>query len=443
MRFSANPLSRPPEISSKSKSSPISTATDDTPTSATKAARRVWANNLKSEWERRGAHEEEYSLDLPTGPPPPAPSPAGFCTSYPPPPPVESFSLVFLRHVAMPRRCVGTTSIWRSSTGKGELREPRARRERRLPPARRLKRSASVWTSRDARPRKKNGEQVIVAAWARYERGWMDLLSGVIADGRQPTFYDIPWHVAMPARSFDELQASSIERFLLSPYHSTTKARKMQWHPDSHVTPNLPVGKGSNNQPESSAAPHVPVYPPHVRRTSDGIRAMQSPSTRRPFSPPSRHALSPPQRTPSERIIVAVTHDAENYVVVDITGQTDAQAIRERIPSKLHIPDDLHPSFAIYLTELGGFAIGGALDNNQLLNDCQHFGDDRGSLKFLAQRADAPTDDVDIPVMPPSNASVPPLLPSLSTFSPGAMRIPPCPVAPETPHLPAIVPPST
>ncbi|KAG9076946.1 hypothetical protein FS749_011214 [Ceratobasidium sp. UAMH 11750] len=67
----------------------------------------------------------------------------------------------------------------------------------------------------------------------------MDLLSGVIAGGRQLTFYDIPWPVAMPARSFDELQASAIERFLLSPYHSTTKARKMrlraalmQWHPD-------------------------------------------------------------------------------------------------------------------------------------------------------------------------------------------------------------------
>ncbi|KAG8692121.1 hypothetical protein FRC08_009997 [Ceratobasidium sp. 394] len=136
-----------------------------------------------------------------------------------------------------------------------------------------------------------------------------------------------------------------------------------------------------------------------------------SPSTRRPFSPPSRHALSPPQRTPSERIIVAVTHDAENYVVVDITGQTDTRAIRERILSKLHTPDDLHPSFAIYHTELGGFAIGGAPDNH-LFIDCQHFGDDRGSLKFLAKHADAPTDDVDIPVMPPSNAPVPPLLPS-------------------------------
>ncbi|KAG9119097.1 hypothetical protein FRC07_006061, partial [Ceratobasidium sp. 392] len=145
---------------------------------------------------------------------------------------------------------------------------------------------------------------------------------------------------------------------------------------------------------------------------------------REPFTPPCRHALSPPQRTPSKRIILAVTHDAENYVVVAITSHMDAQAIRERILSKLHIPDDLHPSFAIYRTELGGFAIGGALDNNQLLIECEHFGDDRGSLKFLAQSADAPTDDLDVPLMPVSKAPVPPMLSSFSKFSPGTMRRP-------------------
>ncbi|KAG9093545.1 hypothetical protein FRC06_011471 [Ceratobasidium sp. 370] len=142
---------------------------------------------------------------------------------------------------------------------------------------------------------------------------------------------------------------------------------------------------------------------------------MQSPSTRRSFSPP--------QRTPSERIIVAVTHDGENYVVVDITGQTDAQAIRKLILCKLRIPEDLHPSFAIYRTELGNFTIGRALDDNQLLTDCRNFGDDRGSVKFLVQRADSPTDDI-IPIMLPLSATVPPPPPSLSTFSPGTMRMP-------------------
>lgn len=55
----------------------------------------------------------------------------------------------------------------------------------------------------------------------------------------QLTFYDIPWLVAMPEHSFDELQASVIEHFLLSPDHSTMKTHKiclrtllMQWHPD-------------------------------------------------------------------------------------------------------------------------------------------------------------------------------------------------------------------
>ncbi|KDN38130.1 hypothetical protein RSAG8_09726, partial [Rhizoctonia solani AG-8 WAC10335] len=91
-----------------------------------------------------------------------------------------------------------------------------------------------------------------------------------------------------------------------------------------------------------------------------------------------------------------------------VVGHTDAQAIRERTLSKLHIPDDVHPSFTIYRTELEGFAIGAALDDNQLLIDYQHFGDDKGTLKFLAQRADAdsesPDADVPVPLPPPTIA---------------------------------------
>ncbi|KAG9092415.1 hypothetical protein FRC06_000112 [Ceratobasidium sp. 370] len=112
----------------------------------------------------------------------------------------------------------------------------------------------------------------------------------------------------------------------------------------------------------------------------------------------------------------------------DITGQTDTQAMHKRIlSSKLYIPDGLHPSFAVYRIELGGFATSGAPDNNQLLIDCQHFGDDGGSLKFLAYHPDTPTHDVDISIMPPSNSPVPLLLPSLPTFSPYAMHMPEVP----------------
>ncbi|KAG9080929.1 hypothetical protein FRC06_005993, partial [Ceratobasidium sp. 370] len=58
----------------------MSIATDDTPTSAAKGARRAWENNPKNEWEHCGAHEEEHSLNPLAGSPPPAPSfaPAGF-----------------------------------------------------------------------------------------------------------------------------------------------------------------------------------------------------------------------------------------------------------------------------------------------------------------------------------------------------------------------------
>ncbi|ELU45191.1 hypothetical protein AG1IA_00776 [Rhizoctonia solani AG-1 IA] len=92
---------------------------------------------------------------------------------------------------------------------------------------------------KQADERKKNEEQIVIAAWARYESGWQDLINGVNANGRPLTFYDIPWPVSMPARSFEELQSSAIEKFLLSPCHSPTKTRKMrlraalmQWHPD-------------------------------------------------------------------------------------------------------------------------------------------------------------------------------------------------------------------
>ncbi|CAE6446832.1 unnamed protein product [Rhizoctonia solani] len=169
--------------------------------------------------------------------------------------------------------------------------------------------------------------------------------------------------------------------------------------------------------------------------------AIRAPSPRRATSPPPTSYVSASESDASSRnplndnaessrrqsavqpwpgrIIVSVTSDAENFVVVDVT-QTNSETIRERILSKLHIPDDLHASFAIYRTELGGLTIGSALNDNSLLIECQHFGDDKGTLKFLAQRSDAPLDspDADIP------APLPPMPPSLSSFSPGTMGPP-------------------
>ncbi|KAG9073743.1 hypothetical protein FRC06_011176, partial [Ceratobasidium sp. 370] len=130
--------------------------------------------------------------------------------------------------------------------------------------------------------KRKNEEQVVVAAWARYERGWMDLLNGVTADGRQLTFYDIPWPVAMPARSFDELQASAIERFLLSPYHSTTKTCKMRWSPAApQQFPPVPRQRNRDSPPHPlvlalrrSHPCFIPLYRPYVSGAFEAKRAV-------------------------------------------------------------------------------------------------------------------------------------------------------------------------
>ncbi|CEL63298.1 hypothetical protein RSOLAG1IB_05341 [Rhizoctonia solani AG-1 IB] len=82
-------------------------------------------------------------------------------------------------------------------------------------------------------------EEYVGVAWRRYEYEWQGLLSGALANGRRLTFYDIPWPVLVPARSIKELRSGDIKKFLLSPYHSGSKTRKMRlheasakWHPD-------------------------------------------------------------------------------------------------------------------------------------------------------------------------------------------------------------------
>ncbi|KAF8876939.1 hypothetical protein BD779DRAFT_1677552 [Infundibulicybe gibba] len=58
-------------------------------------------------------------------------------------------------------------------------------------------------------------------------------------------------------------------------------------------------------------------------------------------------------------------------------------AIRERIFSKLDIPDERQAHFSIYQAEIGTFAIGGALTNAVLFQLCREYGDPSGSLKFF------------------------------------------------------------
>ncbi|KAG9094186.1 hypothetical protein FRC07_011345, partial [Ceratobasidium sp. 392] len=260
-------------------------------------ARRAWANNLKSEWERRGAHEaedrfdkqgnlkakptpkgpeemiekkqaaanrkskkrggrrgdmevgngssnarespsrsnKEHSVDPPAGPPPPAPSPApaSFRPAYPQPGLYRSYSYA-QRYRPASSENIAATAQAAARRHAEEMRlyqehmEEIKYQERQAARAARGAREAAAARKAFEEERKRLDEQRRKAEEEKRKN-----------EERQLTFYDIPWPVAMPARSFDELQASAIERFLLSPYHSTSKTRKMrlraalmQWHPD-------------------------------------------------------------------------------------------------------------------------------------------------------------------------------------------------------------------
>ncbi|KAG8688066.1 hypothetical protein FRC08_011637 [Ceratobasidium sp. 394] len=154
----------------------------------------------------------------------------------------------------------------------------------------------------------------------------------------------------------------------------------------NRVVSDLPVTGHQGNRPKLRVAL---AHSQRVRCASSSTPTTHSPQTSRPFLLPPRHALSI-CRTPSERIIVSVTHGAQNSIAVDLTGRmAAAQAIRRHLLSRLAIPEDLHSSFAIYSTTLSNFTIGNPLNDGQLLVDCHSFGDSKGSLRFLVQRADA------------------------------------------------------
>ncbi|KAL9709640.1 hypothetical protein Ac2012v2_007378 [Leucoagaricus gongylophorus] len=82
-------------------------------------------------------------------------------------------------------------------------------------------------------------------------------------------------------------------------------------------------------------------------------------------------------------IRIVVSCNGEQYRVVDITGAPNGTWVRERIFSKLNIPDDSQAAFLIFPSEIGSFALGDALSDNELFSLCQKHGDPSGGLKFF------------------------------------------------------------
>ncbi|CAE6453901.1 unnamed protein product [Rhizoctonia solani] len=222
----ANPLPRPPKESTQRISATSeNSAEEPASTSAIDAARRAWANNLWSEWDRRGVYEDHTHRYLHPETRPAQRTPP-FPYRYRPASAEEIRYHEHQEEIKYRERQAARAA--REAQEAGAARKAFEEERKRLEEERRKREEE----------RRKNEEQVVVASWQRYERKWQDLLNGVFPEGRQLTFYDIPWPVSMPARSFEELQSSAIEKFLLSPYHSTIKTREMrlrsalmQWRP--------------------------------------------------------------------------------------------------------------------------------------------------------------------------------------------------------------------
>ncbi|KAE9403196.1 hypothetical protein BT96DRAFT_917639 [Gymnopus androsaceus JB14] len=88
---------------------------------------------------------------------------------------------------------------------------------------------------------------------------------------------------------------------------------------------------------------------------------------------------------PTTRIIVS--SNAESYRVVEITGAPNGSYIRERILSKMCVPDNSFSRYSIYQSEIGRYALGGALSDSGLFELCLQYGDPSGSLRFFVSTA--------------------------------------------------------
>ncbi|KAG8929695.1 hypothetical protein FRC01_003917 [Tulasnella sp. 417] len=129
-------------------------------------------------------------------------------------------------------------------------------------------------------------------------------------------------------------------------------------------------------------------YPPSSsinQSQPDARSGIYGENSQNPSQPPPPAKVD--RRAPVDKLIITVTADAENHVIVDITGAKDAASIRERMFSKLRIPDDHGENYQIYRTELGEAALGDPVTDDQLMIYCEAWADAKGTLKFLVQPA--------------------------------------------------------
>ena len=85
----------------------------------------------------------------------------------------------------------------------------------------------------------------------------------------------------------------------------------------------------------------------------------------------------------------------------------------------MHIDDEDQARHSIYRTEVGQFAIGAALSDEQLYELCRDHADEIGSIKLLVSPSHAPVHESEPPVTSPvANTIIPPVLPQHDLYQP-------------------------
>ncbi|KAH9064131.1 MAP kinase [Lactarius vividus] len=162
---------------------------------------------------------------------------------------------------------------------------------------------------------------------------------------------------------------------------------------------------------------HIPRMH-HDRRLSNSSRPNSSPTTTTPSEPDGNRVMNDGRSPPVDKSMtrIFVTGDSDQYYTVDITGFRNAAFIKELIFSKLRIEDEEQTRYSVYRTEIGAYAIGDALPDEQLYELCRDHGDAKGSLKFLVANSSAVVHERNQPlsVASPTVSSIQPpvLIPS-------------------------------
>ncbi|KAH7340115.1 kinase-like domain-containing protein [Rhizoctonia solani] len=150
--------------------------------------------------------------------------------------------------------------------------------------------------------------------------------------------------------------------------------------PSSNV---FPFGQGST----SRRSLHITTNVSSASSTdtwsqrSSGISLVPSPSSYLPPSPSVPGVPSVPRHK-----VVGISFNGASYVRLDLTRHVDASAVRRDMVSRVPSSASTGSNFDIFRTYPPGSD--GALEDWQLMLDVEHFGDDRGTLKFLVQAAD-------------------------------------------------------